>query len=251
MLEMKNACVGYGTRTVLSGASLTVGPGQLPALLGPNGCGKSTLLRALLGLIPLSAGEVTLAGKPLTALHRRTIARRIAYLPQGQPTPEMTVGELVLCGRYPHLSYPYRYSSADRRLADEAMARVGVSALAERPLHTLSGGMLQTAYLAMALAAGCDYILLDEPTTYLDATHGLALMRLLQELAAEGCGILTVMHDLPMAFAFSDKVILLGEGKALLTAPPQEVAASPLLKQAMGIELIPQPNGQGYAYKYL
>ena len=188
MLDVCGLTAGYGKKEVLHHLSVSLEAGKLTAIIGPNGCGKSTLLKAVLGLIPRAEGEVVLDGVSFSTLRRQEIARRIAYLAQGASIPDMIVEELVLRGRFPYLSYPRGYTQKDRELARLAMERVGIAALAREPMSALSGGLRQTAYIAMALAQGTDSILLDEPTTYLDVAHQLALMKLLRQLSAEGRG---------------------------------------------------------------
>ena len=165
MIEIKNLSAGYGSKTVLGGVNAKFETGKLTSIVGVNGCGKSTLLKSILGILPPSDGEILLDGVPLTEMSRNAIAKRVAYLSQGMAVPDMTVGQLVIHGRFPYLSYPRRYSTADREIAREAMDAVGISELADSPLSSLSGGMRQNAYIAMALAQDTDHILLDEPTT--------------------------------------------------------------------------------------
>ena len=160
--------------------------GRLTSVIGVNGCGKSTLLKAVLGIQPISGGEISIDGQTLGNMSRNEIARKFAYLPQGKNTPDMTVEQMVLHGRFPHLDYPRRYTKHDREIAVSAMKQAGVAAHAHKPLYTLSGGMRQNAYIAMALAQCTDYILLDEPTTYLDIAHQLELMKTLRKLSDEG-----------------------------------------------------------------
>ena len=249
MLELRSISTGYGDNTVLEELTATLHEGKLTSIVGANGCGKSTLLRATLGMLPLSHGELTIDGNALSSLSRTEIARRIAYLPQGKSTPEMTVEQMVLHGRFPYLSYPRRYREQDREIAKRAMCDVGISHLAHKTLHTLSGGMRQTAYLAMALAQDTDYILLDEPTTYLDIAHGLTLMKLLRRLTAEGKGIVAVMHDLPLAFDFSDEIIVISKGKVVCQAEPTEVCSSSVIREIFGVDMGRREENKFY-YQY-
>ncbi len=237
MIEIKNLSAGYGGETVLGGVNAKFETGRLTSIVGVNGCGKSTLLKAILGILPPSDGEILIDGAPLTKMSRNGVAKRVAYLSQGMSLPDMTVGQLVLHGRFPYLSYPRRYSAADREIAREAMEAVGISGLADMPLSALSGGMRQNAYIAMALAQDTDHILLDEPTTYLDVRHQLELMKLLERLADGGKSIVTVMHDLPLAFDFSDEIAVLDKGQIIMQAPPAELCDSALLYDIFGIRL--------------
>lgn len=246
MIEAKNISAGYGSKTVLNGATVSFEKGKLTSLIGVNGSGKSTMLKAMLGILPLSGGEILIDRKDMRSMSRNEIAKRIAYLAQGKNTPDMTVEQMVLHGRFPYLTYPRRYRETDREFARGAMEVVGISHLADQPLSTLSGGMRQNAYIAMALAQDTDYILLDEPTTYLDIAHQRELMKLLKQLADGGKGIVTVMHDLPMAFDFSDTIAVLQSGTVVLHADPTEICASPILKEIFGVRINRLPNHKFY-----
>jgi len=249
VLEIRNLSAEYGKTRVLCGLSETFESGKLTSVIGSNGCGKSTLLKTLIGVLPIADGEIFVDGESLAPMDRKRIAKKIAYLPQGRATPDMTVEQMVLHGRFPHISYPRRYTAHDREIASLAMEKVGISDLAERSLGELSGGMRQTAYIAMALAQDTDYILLDEPTTYLDVSHQIEMLKLLQNLANEGKGIICVMHDLPMAFDFSDKIAVMRDGKIEMSAAPDEMSASSIVKEIFGVEITRIDDGK-YFYKY-
>lgn len=250
MLELKDLCVSYGRHTVLDGVSASFEKGCLTSIIGTNGCGKSTLLKSVLNIVPARSGEITVDGESIFVLRRTDIAKKISYLPQGRSTPDMTVTQMVLHGRFPHLSYPRRYTARDREIAAAAIERVGLSDCADRPLCTLSGGMRQTAYVAMALAQDTDYILLDEPTTYLDVSHQLSLMKTLRELSDAGKGIVVVMHDLPMAFEFSDRVAVMGQGKVILEGSPLDVCGSYAIKEEFGVGVGYHSEEKKFFYRY-
>lgn len=248
MLELKDLTVGYGKKVVLQHVSVTIREGALTVLIGPNGSGKSTLLKAMLGLLPASGGKILLNGQSLTALSRKEIAQKIAFLPQSQRTPDMTVSQLVLHGRFPYLRYPSRYSARDREIARAMIEKMELSEQSESPLSTLSGGMKQNAYLAMALAQDTSLILLDEPTTYLDIAHQLKLMQALKALASEGRGIVCVMHDLPLSLNFADMVIVLCDQGIKMADTPEKVCASGILEQIFGVAVESQENHYRYRY---
>lgn len=249
MIALERVSAGYGAAPVLRDVSCTLPKGQLISLVGPNGSGKSTLLRVLAGMLIPGAGRVVLEDTPLRELKPNMIARRIAFLAQERDTPDLTVAQLVLHGRFPHLQYPRRYGPRDLAIARAAMERMGLEAHSHCPLAKLSGGMRQKARIAMALAQDSDYILLDEPTTYLDIGHQLALMNLLRELAVSGKGILAVLHDLPLAFSASDQVLLLHEGSLVGKAAPDALSASGMVRDVFGVDLIPSAEGR-YHYRY-
>ena len=250
MLELKNIRAGYGNRNILNGISLSFPKGRLVSVIGANGSGKSTLFKAAAGIIPSLSGEIMIDGISTSALPRSTAAKKIAYLAQGKSVPDMTVFRLALHGRFPHLSYPRRYSEKDREIAFAALEKTGIADRADSPLASLSGGMRQNAYIAMALAQDTDYILLDEPTTYLDISHQLSLMKTLRELAGDGKGIAAVLHDLPLAFKFSDDVAVLRDGKIVCFGKPTEICKSGIISEVFGVELNYSDTAKCYYYNY-
>ena len=249
MIEIKNLTVGYGERAVLQKTSAVFEKGMLTSVIGTNGCGKSTLLKTLAGILPFSEGEILLGGVDIRKAKRIDIAKRVSYLAQGKSAPDMSVFQMVLHGRFPHLGYPRRYTSLDREIAYSAMQRVGISDLADKPMSTLSGGMRQNAYIAMALAQDTDYILLDEPTTYLDIAHRLELMRILRELADDGKGVVAVMHDLPLAFSFSDKITLINNHKVIAEEEPRNLAGQSVIEDVFGVKIKVNEENE-YSYQY-
>lgn len=251
MIELRKVSAGYGKKQVLQDVSISFEKGKLISLIGPNGSGKSTLLKSIIGVIQPDVGEIIADNVSLATLKAKEIAKRIAFLAQGKSTPDMTVEQMVLHGRFPHLSYPRRYTQKDREIACVAMEQMEISNLAERTMASLSGGMRQNAYIAMALAQGTDYILLDEPTTYLDIAHQLELMRILKNLAEAGKGVVIVMHDLPLAFNFSDEIVVLNEGKVMMQDVPKVVCDSGLVDTVFGIQLQRLDEQVGYSYRYL
>ena len=250
MIELSHISSGYGIKIILHDVSVAFEKGKLTSIIGANGSGKSTLLKTILGILPSKSGNITIDGARLKEMSRNDIARRIAYLSQEKNTPDMTVEQLVLHGRFPHLSYPRRYTDKDRVIAVGVMEQMGIVEYAHKPLYSLSGGMKQNSYIAMALAQETDYILLDEPTTYLDIAHQLELMKILRSLADSGKGIVAVMHDLPMAFTFSDKIILINDGRIVDDERPEKIYERNVIDKVFGIALDRSKDGRSYSYKY-
>lgn len=246
MIELKSITAGYGSAEILHGITAKVKHGMLISIIGPNGCGKSTLLKTTVGILRHTAGEILLDGIGISGLAADARAKHIAYLAQGRSVPDMTVGELVLHGRFPHLHFPRRYSANDRAIAHAAMQRMGVLSYADQPLASLSGGMRQCAYLAMALTQETGCILLDEPTTYLDIANRLSLMRQLRMLAGEGRGIVAVMHDLPLALSFSDEIWVMRDGRLVMTGTPQQTAESGIIDTIFGVSVCAGDGGYYY-----
>lgn len=250
MIEIKQMSSGYAKKQILRNISVDFKKGRLVSIIGPNGSGKSTLLKSLVGIIVPYSGEILIDGESLSKLNQRNIAQKISYLAQGKGTPDMTVEQMVLHGRFPHLSYPRRYTAKDHDIAFSAMEQMGVSAYADIKMISLSGGMRQNAYVAMALAQDTDYILLDEPTTYLDISHQLQLMKTLRNLADGKKGIVTVMHDLPLAFSLSDEIIVINDGKIVMNDVPKAVCDSGIVKTVFGVTLKFSTDSNEYNYSY-
>ncbi len=239
MLELRNITAGYGETMILRNISLDFPEGTVTAVLGPNGCGKSTLLKAAAGLLPVAAGEV---------FGMQPRARHVAYLPQSRRLPEMTVRQLVLQGRYPWLGWPRQYGEKDLALAEGAMERLGVAEYAHRPLAELSGGTRQRCFLAMTLAQDTEVLLLDEPTSFLDPAHQLRLLALCRELASEGKAVAAVLHDLPLALRYADRVAVMENGALLEVDTPEAVLKSGILEKAFGVRILGVDTPEGRSY---
>lgn len=236
MIETRNLRAGYGGREILHGVTLTAAPGEVLALVGPNGCGKSTFLKALVGIVP-PEGEIRVDGKPVSELPGSLLARHLSYLPQGKSVPDITAGRLVLHGRFPYLHYPRRYGPGDVEIARQAMDKLDIASLWDTPVAALSGGMRQKVYIAMALAQGTENLLLDEPTTYLDISHQLRLLRLTRELAREGRTVVMVLHDLPQALEYADRLAVMENGQLLDAGTPEEIFTRGSLSKSFGVTL--------------
>jgi iron complex transport system ATP-binding protein len=221
-----------GARTILGPLDLDVLAGECLMVVGPNGAGKTTLLRLLTGLLAPAAGEIRYRGRPFAGLSRRQRARHIAYVPQVRPASvPLTVFEVVLLGRYPHLS-PLQLAprAADFAAVETALSVVGIADLRERPLDELSGGERQAVYIAAALAQEAEMLVLDEPTTHLDARHQRDVAALLLKLKAEtGLTVVAATHDLNLASLLGDRLLALSGGRALAVGSPAEILRPELL----------------------
>jgi iron complex transport system ATP-binding protein len=211
-LVARDVSVQLGSTHALREVTFSVTPGWT-AIVGPNGAGKSTLLRALAGLQPLAAGEVTLDGRALAAWPARDRARAIAWLDQqGETTGELTVRQVVHLGRLPGLGLFSSPTATDEARVDRAMADAECTALQQRRLHELSGGERQRVLLARAFAVDAPLLLLDEPTTHLDPPHQVVLVRLIERQVAAGVTVVSVLHDLSLAL-LADRVVVMNAGR--------------------------------------
>ena len=235
-LRGEDMAVRFGAFSALDGVTLALAPGELVGLIGPNGSGKSTLLRALLGLQPLAAGRVTVDGTPRDHVDRRQLARRLAYLPQGGEAQwPLDVYNLVALGRLPHRA-PWRGPGpADHAAVERALARTATTHLARRTVSSLSGGERLRVHLARVLAGEPATLLADEPVAALDPYHQLAAMGLLRDHAAQGHGVLVVLHDLTLAARFCHRLVLLAEGRVVADGPPPAVLTAAHLAAAYHI----------------
>lgn len=250
MIELKNLSVGYRGQRVLSGVELEFCPGEVTVLLGPNGSGKSTLIRTVLGLQPGLGGEILLDERPAGEFSQKERARKMAYLAQFRPVPNITVKRMVFHGRFPYLGYPRRYRPEDDAAVAAAMARSGVTELAHRQLAELSGGQRQRVYLAMALAQETPYLFFDEPTTYLDVERQLEVMQTARELAREGRAVVLALHDLPLALRGADRLAVLDEGRVRFVGTPGELYQSGVIPRVFGVKLCRVETESGFRYYY-
>lgn len=211
-------------------------PGSLTGVIGPNGAGKSTLIRAILGLVKPAAGVALIDDEPVARMARADIARRIAYLPQGQTLHwPLSVARLVALGRLPHLGPLSRITPADEALIDAAMARADVAHLRDRVATELSGGERARVLLARALAVGAPALIADEPLASLDPGHQIDVMQLLAREAREGALVVAVLHDLTLAARYCDRLLLLSRGRLIADGPPAEVLTADRLARVYGI----------------
>ena len=242
MLEANNISINYGARPAVKETSLRVEPASLVSILGPNGAGKSTLLRALNGRVMPTSGGVLLDGKPLRELARRVVARRIAVVAQETDLRfPVTVFEFVLGGRYAWASASaWGWESAhDVETAQKAIRETELAGFESRLMNELSGGERQRAVLARALATESKIFLLDEPTANLDLAHQATMLRLIRKRCdAQQSAAVVVTHDVNLAAEFSDRVMLLKNGRTIALGPPAEVLTEELLKQVFDLQVL-------------
>ncbi|WP_252107019.1 MULTISPECIES: ABC transporter ATP-binding protein [unclassified Halomonas] len=229
---------GYDVEPVLKGVDIAIEESRLTVLLGPNGCGKSTLLKTLARTLAPSAGQVYLDGKDIHQRPTREVAKRLGILPQGPVAPEgLSVRQLVGMGRFPHQGLWQKNSRQDEEAVREAMAYTDVGAFAERGVDALSGGQRQRCWIAMVLAQQTDLILLDEPTTFLDLKVQVDLLELLSRLAHEKSRtLLLVLHDLNLAAAYADCLVLMRDGHIVTQGAPGEVFTAENLKRVFELD---------------
>jgi iron complex transport system ATP-binding protein len=222
MLAAHDLAFGFPSREVGRDVDFTLARGESLAILGANGAGKSTLLRTLLGVLRARGGRVDVDGASIATLSASERAARIAYVPQQHvPAYAFTVLETVLMGRAAHLGVFARPGRADRRAAHDALATLGVDALASRRITELSGGERQLVMIARALAQQAPILILDEPTANLDFGHRSRVLRELDRLRDAGLTIVFATHEPDQALAHADRALLLVAGRPLVLDTPE------------------------------
>ncbi|MEZ5670289.1 MAG: ABC transporter ATP-binding protein [Alphaproteobacteria bacterium] len=245
-LDIHSLSVRYGQAEVVRAVSVAdLAPGSVTALVGPNAAGKSSLMRAVAGVTAAAAGRITLHGEALHGLSRADRAERVRYVPQTYASQaRLPVVDAALVARM--AGRRARPRPDDLAAAEAALARVGIGHLAERELHTLSGGQQQLAALAMGLARPAPVLLLDEPTSALDLRHQLHVLAVAREVARRDRRIVVVaLHDLNLAARHADRVALMADGRIVGDGPPLDVLSSPLCGAAYGVRIDVDVTGRG------
>ena len=244
-LQARGLTLGYGTRRVISALDLDLPLGRVTVILGPNGCGKSTLLHAFARLRAPLAGQILLEGQDLQAAPARAFARRLAILPQAPLAPPgIHVADLVRRGRAPWRGLLQPWSRTDAEACAAAIDAVGLQDMADLALDTLSGGQRQRAWIALVLAQATPFLLLDEPTTWLDLPHQIEILSLLQRLNRDrGITVVSVLHDLNLAARYSDHLVLMGPDGIVAQGAPAEVITEGHLQTAFALSarVLPDP----------
>jgi iron complex transport system ATP-binding protein len=238
---------GRQQREVLKSLGVRLPVGRWTSIVGPNGAGKSTLLRVLAGLLP-HTGEVLLHGRALASFDRRERARQLAWLGQNEgAADDLTVYDVAMLGRLPHRGWLAPPGPEDRVAVEQALRATQAWDWRERLLGRLSGGERQRVLLARALATEAPLLLLDEPTTHLDAPHQVALARLFARLARRSeprRTLLTVLHDLPIALQ-ADRLLVLAQGRVCAEGPPTDAAVQKALVMVFGGAIRIEPDRAG------
>ena len=233
MITVSEAVVRYpGARdNALDGASLEALPGRVTAVVGPNGGGKSTVVRALVGQVALASGSMRVGTVDVATADRRALARTLAVVTQREELAfALPVRDYVMLGRYPHHGAWSALGAADAGVVEVAAASAGAAELLDRRTDELSGGEWQRVRLARALAQGGDVLVLDEPGTFLDVAHEMALFELLDALAREGRTVLMVSHQLNLVARFATHIVLLDHGKVVAAGSPDDVMRGDVLE---------------------
>lgn len=243
MIRAESVGYAYGRRAVLHEVDLAAAAGEVVGLIGPNGSGKTTLLRTLYASLRPRTGAVLLDDRDLRRVPARQVAREVAVVVQehGGDLP-LLVADMVLLGRTPHRSAFGRDRTEDQRVAAAALRRVGVAHLAQSPFAGLSGGEKQRVLIARALAQEATHLLMDEPTNHLDIRYQHEILDLVRGLEST---VVVVLHDLNLAAAYCDRVVLLDGGRVVVQGPPDRVLTAAHLEPVYEVEVRRVDLGDG------
>lgn len=254
-ITIDGVSLSYNGSRVLNNIFMEVDKGRVTTLVGPNGCGKTTLLKIINGILPASRGKVYIESMDLRSVKERDLAKLMGYVPQAQRTSfPFTVLDVVLTGRVPHLSTLSQPGKRDIDKAYSALETVGAARIAARAYTQVSGGERQLAMIARALAQEPSYLLLDEPTSYLDFRNQIRILKIIRSLASERrMTVIMTLHDPNHALMFSDKIVLLRKlegnlndlSNVVAAGDPGDVMTPEHIRSAYGIDVeIIEINGR-------
>lgn len=246
-LALQNNSLSYDGNKVVDAVSFSAEAGEFFIVLGPNGAGKSSLLKLIAGIEKPQSGRIDILGKPKAHYSGRELAKIVALVAQQAPIDfPFSVSETVLMGRSPHLGLLGIESKKDYALAAEAMSFTGVDQFADRRLDQLSGGERQRVMIARAICQEPKIILLDEPTNALDPAHQLKIMDLMERFRQEKkTTVIMVSHDLNLAAMYSDRLLLMKNGRVVVIGTPAEVFSPEYLEKSYECELLIDENPVG------
>lgn len=237
-LNVEKLNVSYGEKEAVKDVSFNIAEGEIATIIGPNGSGKSTLVKAVSRCLKPVSGNIYIDGKNIIHMNSKSVAQMLAVLPQEKHvSSDVSVEELVSYGRYPHLKFGRKLRIEDKNIINWAIEKTGLNDLRKRYAVSLSGGERQRAWIAMTLAQKSRIIILDEPTTFLDISYQLEVLELVKELNETlGLTVIMVLHDLNQAARYSDKILVINDGRLCDVGKPDDVMNRCLLKDIFKIE---------------
>lgn len=229
--------MSYGTVKVLSDISMKLERGRFYGILGPNGSGKTTLLKSIAKALKLKAGTVFIGDADVNNMRNRELSTKVACMYQStESSCDFSIMDVVLMGRYPYINRFQREGNSDRDIAHKAMVASNVWHLKDRKINEVSGGERQRVYVARALVQQTEVVLLDEPVSHLDIHHQMEVLDIIKGLTRENKTVVTVLHDLNLASAYCDHLILINEGAIISQGEPGKVLTSENIEKAYGIK---------------
>lgn len=245
MIKIHDLCFSYYNQQIFNGISAEFKKGEICSILGRNGCGKTTFLKLVARLLSPESGSIYINNNDINTFERKSFAKLVAYLPQVMNTSSISVSELVSHGRFPYMGFSRSLNDLDKEKINSAIFLTNLDSLRCKNIQKLSGGERRRAYIAMLLAQDTEYMLLDEPSAYLDISYKYEIMELLKKMKQKQKTILTVLHDIDIALKYSDKIMIIDDGNLLFFGTPDDAIASNMIKKAFGVECLKiEVNGQ-------
>lgn len=236
MLETRNLKMKYGKKIILDDISLSFGKKMTTVILGKNGSGKTTLLRCLAGAIRKYEGEIILNGQNIRFYDDKQRARLLSLMPQLLPRPAISVKRLLEMGRYPYSDDLGRIGSKDQEIAAKALRECELEDINDKLVCHLSGGQRQLAYFGMAISQDSEIIMMDEPSSALDANRKKAFCQYLHQLKEKGKTIILSMHDINEALKIAEMIVVMDEGRIIFQGKAEELMATAIIKELFGLE---------------
>lgn len=235
-MSVRNLVQGYGSKTILDDISFDVDTGEVLALLGPNGSGKSTLIKTICNIMEPRSGQILIDETPIEDIDITDLAKIVSYVPQSTAAATYTtVMDTVLLGRKPYVTWSYRQKDIDYAL--DAMKAMRIIGYSSRDVSDLSGGQRQRVFLARSLAQCPSFFIFDEPTSALDLKHQMNTMIKMREVVHDkGAGMVIALHDINLAMNYSDKVLMLKNGKIFAYGTPDETITEENICAVYGVE---------------
>lgn len=238
---VENLSFAYDSRPVLDSVSFVAERGHFLSVLGANGVGKSTLFRCILGLLKGYRGSIRVEDQDVRHLSPREMAKRIAYIPQSHdPSFNYTVFDMVLMGTTGQVAAVSSPGKKQMALAEQAIERLGITALHNRGFNQISGGERQLTMIARALAQNAHVLILDEPTANLDFGNQIKVLSRIRSLAEEGYTVIQATHNPDQTFLFSDRILALKDGRVLASGSPSEIVSTDLMQTLYGVDIAVQ-----------
>lgn len=240
ILKGQNIQLAYDEKIVIDEIDFSINKGKVVSIIGTNGCGKSTLLKAIARVLNCKKGEIYLENSKIQDIKNKDFAKKLAFVSQNNEIPEdITVYDFIMYGRIPHKKWYEIYNEEDRSIVEWAIKICHLEKFRERKVMSLSGGERQKVWISMVLAQKTEILLLDEPTTYLDICHQFEIMELVKMLNRElGITIIMVLHDINQAAQYSDKIIVLKNGKKFKEGKPMDILNPQLIKDVYRVDSV-------------
>ena len=252
LFTIKNMSFNYGLHTVFRALNCSISSGMFYGLIGPNGSGKSTFIDILMGISKPDRGEVLFGNIPVASIAKRELAKKLSLVPQSVAMGfDFSVYEIVLMGRHPHIARFAAPTTIDFDLVESALQQLDIHHLRNRPATNLSGGEKQRVAVARALAQDTPVMLLDEATSNLDIRHSLEIMRVLKKrVTNEGSTIIAAVHDLNLAAAFCDKLIVLKDKNIHSEGETNTILNTEMIEEVFSVEASVVPSADHIRIEY-